>query len=109
MIVIGGVELVTAADVRDRWGDVDAARLRDWCRTTKHREPLLRPVTKGELAELTGRPLHPTVDPSRPAQQPRPPGARGRPENLYRWTDVVEVEATVSARPAARPRRRVSR
>ena len=98
--MVGGVELVTGADVRERWGDVGAARLRDWCRTTRYREPLLHPVTVGELAALSGHPVPAGRDPRSPA---RAPGKHGPGQNLYRWADVVEVEHQVAEQaPEAR-------
>jgi hypothetical protein len=101
MLVVGGVELVTAEDVRERWGDVRADRLRDWCRPTKHRPARLRPVTMGELAALSGRTLPVAFDPAAPAQDPTRPG---RPANLYRWDDVVQadLDARTAGKGAAR-------
>jgi hypothetical protein len=93
--VIGGVEYVTAAEVVDRWGDVDAGRLRDWCRPTGHRGPLLRPVTVAELAAGAGLPVPDGVDPDGPARVPS--GRPGQRTNLYRWSDVVDADAVTRA------------
>lgn len=88
MLVIAGCELVTAADVHDRWGDIRAARLRAWCQPTTYRPPLIAPVTVRELAALTGHRVPHGVDPFTPARVPSPSG----PANLYVWTDVVRAE-----------------
>jgi len=89
---VAGVELVTALDVRERWGDVRADRLRDWVRTGR-----LRLVTRGQLAALAGRPV-----PDLPDEPARVDGP-GKPANLYRWADVVACEADIHA---TRPGRR---
>jgi hypothetical protein len=104
MLTIAGVELVTAADVADRWGDVRAARLRGWCQPTPHREPLLAAVTVAQLAALYGRPVPAGVDPHTPA---RIPGRHG-PENLYEWGACVRADRLTRARTCG-PSRRISR
>lgn len=98
MIVIAGVELVTAADVRERWGDVRAARLRAWCLPTAYRGPLLAPVTVAQLAALTGNPVPPGTSPQQAARVPSPTG----PANLYDWAAVVRADRLTAARGANR-------
>jgi hypothetical protein len=88
VLVIGGIELVTAQDVRERWGDVRAARLRAWCLPTAYRPALLAPVSVRELAALTGRRVPGGTDPMAPA---RAVGASGQ-ENLYDWQAVVRAD-----------------
>jgi hypothetical protein len=103
MLILSGLELVTAADVRDRWGDVRAARLRGWCQPTAHRGPLLRPVTVAQLCALYGRPVPPGVHPGSPARIP----GRSGPENLYEWAACVRADRL--ARQHTRgPSRRIS-
>lgn len=103
MLVFAGMELVTAADVADRWGDVAAGRLRAWCRPTAHRAPLLAPVTVAQLAALLGRPVPLGTDPAGPARLPGRQGA----ENVYEWAAVVRAERLSRAATRGPSRRTV--
>jgi hypothetical protein len=103
VIIVAGLELVTAADVKDRWGDVRAARLRAWCQATPSRGPLLAPVTVARLAALYGVPVPPRVDPRRPARVKGPSG----PCNLYEWAAVVRAEKRARAATSG-PSRRIT-
>ena len=102
-MILGGVEYVTGQEIQQRWPDVTPALLRDWCRATRWRPPLLRPLTVGQLAAYTGLAVPDGVDPDAPAQLP---GAGGRPANLYPWREAVEAEHTM--RRAARGARRAA-
>jgi hypothetical protein len=101
VIIIGGAELVTAADVQARWGDVGAARLRGWCQPTLYRAALLAPVTVGQVCALTGSPIPPGTDPHAPARLPGPTGD----QNLYEWAAVVRADRLARAATRGRSRR----
>jgi hypothetical protein len=104
VLTVAGVELVTGAEVADRWGDVRAARLRAWCLPGPHREPLLAAVTVAQLAALYGRPVPPGADPGAAARIP----GRSGPENLYDWAACVRADRLARARTSG-PTRRISR
>ncbi len=104
MIILCGVELVTAADVRERWGDVAAARLRAWCQPSTRRAPLLAPITVAQLAALTGRAVPPGRDPHAPARVPGPSGDA----NLYDWQAVVRADKVSRGNTSGPSRRRAA-
>lgn len=87
-LILGGVEYLTCQEVRQRWPDVDAERLRDWTRAGK-----VTPLTVGQLATLTGRPVPEGLHPDQPA---RDPSGRGGARNLYPWPQLVEAESSTS-------------
>lgn len=95
-MIVGGEEIVTATDVTVRWPDVTAQRLRDWAR-----RGLLRPLTRGELAELMGLPPPPHADD--PARMWHPVSRRY--ESVYRWREVTRVEAATGTSRHGRKRR----
>jgi hypothetical protein len=103
MLVVAGVELVTAADVRDRWGDVRAARLRAWARPTLWRPALLAPVTVAGLAALYGRPVPAGLDPLSAARIPGPSG----PANLYEWDACCRADRLARQATSGPSRRKI--
>lgn len=95
-ILIGGVEYVTGAQIAQLWPDITADRLRDWVRHGK-----LHPLTVGELAAAHGLDVPAGADPASPARLPTETG----PANLYRWADVVTLEAALRIAGRGAPRR----
>jgi hypothetical protein len=103
VLIIAGIELVTADDVRDRWGDVGAARLRAWCLPGRRRAPLLTPLTIAALCALTGRRVPAGADPRAPARLP----GRSGDANIYEWAAVVRADRVARAGTRG-PSRRIS-
>lgn len=97
-MILHGIEYLTATDVRDRYPDVTAQRLRDW-----RRRGLLAPVTRGELAAAMGLPVPPHADTPARAWHPR----SRRYEAVCRWQGtggVTVVEAATGTSPTGRKR-----
>ncbi len=100
MTVAGRVYL-TGIEVREKWPDVTPALLRQWCRPTRYRPPLVTRLTVAQLAAATGRPVPDGVDPGAPA---RMPGCRGYGANLYPLDELVAAELATRDVPEARRR-----
>lgn len=94
-MILDGIEYLTATDIRTRYPDVTAQRLRDW-----RRRGLLRPVTRGDLAAAMG--MQPPPQPDTPATMWHP--ASRRYEAVCRWGEVTHAEAATGTSPDGRKR-----
>ncbi len=98
-----GVEYIHASAIReeDGYGDVTPAMLRGWVADGD-----LDPVTRTEWAAAMGRAMPAALERAggEPARYPGPCG----PESVFRWADIVRVEAArrqTRRRRGGRPRK----